>query len=776
MRRRIMGNGEAMASKEVLLKVLLDELVDPHLPVCIPSGTPPIDKQRSVAKQLHCIVLLYNYYHRKQYPQAEYLDFKSFCELVVTLKPVLAWHMNCKKSQSDSVELNDSENQFSITEKAIQGACNLSSMLDASKANPVMEGWEISKVSVLLLDSKKENCFLRFGSVNDGVWSVLEKDLENSTSERKHMNKRRRIGMKSLPSEPKTNDSSLQQLAFLAVQDATGIRRSDLKVLEKRVVYSLSKAKTTACFYIIQCSQSASQDFQIPIKDAIKSLQGPLVENSSGCWFTTPVVEYFHLLPYATILSDWILRDTSPSSLHSSISRSPKDAETTSVSELSGNEIASSKMGDTSIKTLGCLENHCNNIVSEINENSDRSTNSAKSSGNEVGNEIASLRMGDTSIKTLVRVSEINENSDRSTNSAKSSGKEVGNEIASLDMGDTSIKILDCLDNHCNNVVSETNENSDRSANAAKSCGKEVGASASSQRIGKKKTVDERESFNNNHCNSNFISKDTSSLNQEVREAFKYKSIDGDCESISECAEFRVEEAKAIKDIVKEVADFNNSYKSSHGTSFTGNELDNASVASQELEKIYHGQTKDTTDFGANETELACKVIFSASDGKSSTQTVPGRLYKNEEILCTKHRHIQDKKASCDKSIHGILDGRKDNEGLEGKVIKQLCDEICFKRTHTQEVQKLGSVALSLRPACQDLDVICRANNWRLPTYIISGTHGGFRIKVVMQEGSFKCSCEGDMHSDSLEAKESAAAKMVSRLRAMADQIHQSLS
>lgn len=43
---------EAMASKEVLLKVLLDELVDPHLPVRIPSGTPPIDKQRSVAKQV----------------------------------------------------------------------------------------------------------------------------------------------------------------------------------------------------------------------------------------------------------------------------------------------------------------------------------------------------------------------------------------------------------------------------------------------------------------------------------------------------------------------------------------------------------------------------------------------------------------------------------------------------------------------------------------------------------------------------------------------------
>lgn len=272
-------------------------------------------------------------------------------------------------------------------------------------------------------------------------------------------------------------------------------------------------------------------------------------------------------------------------------------------------EMESLRMGDSSIKTLDCMDNHCGNMVCEINENSDRSTDSAKSSGKEVGNEIASLDMGDTSFKMLDcldnhcnnMISDINENSDRSTKSAKSSGKEVGNEIASLEMGDTNTKMLDCLDNHCNSMVNEINENSDRSTNSAKSSGKEIGASASSQRIGKEKTVDERESFNNNHCISDFISKDTSSLNQEVQEAFKYKSVDGDCESVSECAEFRVEEAKAIKDIVKEVANFNNSNKSSHGTSFTGNELNNPSMESPELEKIYRGQTKDTTDVGANE-------------------------------------------------------------------------------------------------------------------------------------------------------------------------------
>lgn len=41
-----------VVSKEELLQVLLDELVEPHLPLRIPPGTPSIDKQRSVAKQV----------------------------------------------------------------------------------------------------------------------------------------------------------------------------------------------------------------------------------------------------------------------------------------------------------------------------------------------------------------------------------------------------------------------------------------------------------------------------------------------------------------------------------------------------------------------------------------------------------------------------------------------------------------------------------------------------------------------------------------------------
>ena len=41
---------------------------------------------------------------------------------------------------------------------------------------------------------------------------------------------------------------------------------------------------------------------------AVYSLQGPLAIKNSSCWMHTSVVEYFHLLPYAEFLSDWLLR------------------------------------------------------------------------------------------------------------------------------------------------------------------------------------------------------------------------------------------------------------------------------------------------------------------------------------------------------------------------------------------------------------------------------------------------------------------------------------
>lgn len=176
---------------------------------------------------MHAVVLLYNYYHRKQYPKLEVLRFSSFCKLVVDLKPALLAHMTFMQMPSDT-ELDDLEKQLSVTERTIMDACEISTSLDASMGAPNTEGWPISKVTVLLVDSKKENCFLQFGSITQGVWSVIDKNLEvrdhssNDTRELTHINKKKRFTGNSSRGELRIDETSCQKLAYSAITEATG--------------------------------------------------------------------------------------------------------------------------------------------------------------------------------------------------------------------------------------------------------------------------------------------------------------------------------------------------------------------------------------------------------------------------------------------------------------------------------------------------------------------------------------------------------------------------
>ncbi|KAH7521312.1 hypothetical protein FEM48_Zijuj07G0019700 [Ziziphus jujuba var. spinosa] len=321
---------------EDAVEALLEYLVDPLLPVkSLLRETPSQSQQQSIAKQVYAVVLLYNYYHRKQYPKLEFLGFESFCKLAVVLRPALLAHLTFMQGSND-IELEDLDKKFSITEKMIVDACNVSKSLDASREVPYIEGWPISKVAVLLVDSKKENCFLLFSSITQGVWSVFQKDVDvlsqssEGTVEAKNSDKKRRVMIRNLRVESKINEAALQQLAYLAVKEATGISQTDLLVLENHLVYSVSKEKTATRFYIMMCTEAVNKDVnQVPIKDAIDrftailcgipdatmlclcnifSLQGPLIRKSFGRWTVTPVVEYFHVLPYVGIFSEWICR------------------------------------------------------------------------------------------------------------------------------------------------------------------------------------------------------------------------------------------------------------------------------------------------------------------------------------------------------------------------------------------------------------------------------------------------------------------------------------
>lgn len=124
--------------------------------------------------------------------------------------------------ESLPVELNDADNQLSVTEKAIKEACDIAVSLDASKDVPVTEGCPISKVAVLLIDSKKENCFLKYGAITEGVWSLIEKEINESSislnilAEQKGRKKR-----KTDNGQASTFDNKLEQIAYETVKDAT---------------------------------------------------------------------------------------------------------------------------------------------------------------------------------------------------------------------------------------------------------------------------------------------------------------------------------------------------------------------------------------------------------------------------------------------------------------------------------------------------------------------------------------------------------------------------
>lgn len=180
---------------------------------------------------MHAVVLLYNYYHRKQHPHLEFLSFEAFCKLAVVVKPALLSHMKLMQS-SDDIELENPEKQLSPAEKAIMEACDIATCLEASKDENV-EGWPLSKVAVLLIDSKKEHCHLLFSFITQGVWSVIERDLDASECqpenvEESHVNKKKRVIKKPSKEGLVVDETKTQQLAYSAVKEATGVYLSAL--------------------------------------------------------------------------------------------------------------------------------------------------------------------------------------------------------------------------------------------------------------------------------------------------------------------------------------------------------------------------------------------------------------------------------------------------------------------------------------------------------------------------------------------------------------------
>ncbi|KAL3343868.1 hypothetical protein AABB24_027411 [Solanum stoloniferum] len=311
---------ETVCATEEVVQALLECMVEPLLgrSSCKSKEVPTLDQQKSMAKQVGAVVLLYNYYYRKQHQdqKLEFLNFASFCQLAVVLKPTLMTYVKLMH-RSDYTDVDNLESQLSLTEKEIMRACDISSTLDAAEVVPLSQKWPTSKVAVFLVDSRRENCLLMRSSMTCAVWSIIEKHLDVSSSylfDSKCISKKKKANMFSTGLQY-GDASSLQDLALSAATEATGINRSDLVVLESHLVYSLDKEKASARLYLVQSTKLVNEGFTIPIRNIIESLQGPLIKKNSCEWSVAPAVEYFHLLPYREILSNWHSRERLSSGL-----------------------------------------------------------------------------------------------------------------------------------------------------------------------------------------------------------------------------------------------------------------------------------------------------------------------------------------------------------------------------------------------------------------------------------------------------------------------------
>lgn len=176
---------------------------------------------------MHAVVLLYNYYHRKQFPGLEFLGFESFCKVAVNARPGLLAYMKFMQRCTDNSGELDME--LSITEEMVMSACNICRELNASRDAPSMEKWPVFKVAVFVVDSTKMNCLLQFSSKTQGSWSLIEKDLDTphynmeAVSETKSANRKKQSAASASRNDLVAGEVALQQLAFSAVNEETGV-------------------------------------------------------------------------------------------------------------------------------------------------------------------------------------------------------------------------------------------------------------------------------------------------------------------------------------------------------------------------------------------------------------------------------------------------------------------------------------------------------------------------------------------------------------------------
>ncbi|TVU08958.1 hypothetical protein EJB05_42386, partial [Eragrostis curvula] len=261
------------------------------------KAPPPLDNQKTVARQVQAMVLLYNYYHRKQFPHLAFADPERFIQAALSA---------ADDTNLDAYLKYDAEAGISVADWAVEDACGIADALDADKDSPPwMSTWPISKVAVLLVDQTGNKCLIERSSVTEGVWSLFEKDIKKVCID---------IDL-SAPlartEEERNLERYMLQAAYSMVERKTGMKYDSLLFLGEHLVYSLSKKTTTAKLFVFQYVPIVNSKLtEMAIEDLISRMSGPIFINEA-CPKTTSVVEYYHILPYKEVLLNLLNRERS---------------------------------------------------------------------------------------------------------------------------------------------------------------------------------------------------------------------------------------------------------------------------------------------------------------------------------------------------------------------------------------------------------------------------------------------------------------------------------
>ncbi|VAI34575.1 unnamed protein product [Triticum turgidum subsp. durum] len=238
--------------------------------------------------------------------------------------------------------------KLSITHKVALQACEIAKQLNASKHSPEMALWPISKVAVLILDPTKKKCLVDYSANTKGIWSIIEKELDGAAGNSHSTNQPE--GQESTANGNVGASHSpfmLQRQAYSEVERRTGMKASNLHLLDETLAYSLSNEKATTKVFIVEYEPTMKGSLEeISLEDLISSMTGPLFANDPFPK-TTSVVEYYHILPYKEILSELLHRKWSSDSslneqprrygkgsLHSIIDENVEEQDENSTSKL----------------------------------------------------------------------------------------------------------------------------------------------------------------------------------------------------------------------------------------------------------------------------------------------------------------------------------------------------------------------------------------------------------------------------------------------------------